>query len=490
MHRVLLCSLTLAIASAADLKSKIDDLVATSPALANAYVGLQVVSLTDGHVVYERNQDRLLAPASNMKLFTTALALTRLGPQYRLTTQICASRPIDADGTLNADVVFVGGGDPSLSGRTYPYQNHSTSSGDFSFRAVDEMVNQLVAKGLKRIRGDIVGDDRRYPWAPYADGWTFGDAMWEYGAPVSALILDDNSFAVTIRPAARAGDPAQLFLAPPFEYFSIDNRVRTQESGERRIEIDRKSNGRQVHLWGSIPIGDTGVTQLLAVDDPALYAAEVLRDALIRRGISIHGKAVARHRMSDDAFNPDQARPRVVLAQRSSPPLAELLQVIDKVSQNLHAEVILREVGAVAKHFGSRDAGLSELRDFLTEIGISKDDYRFTDGSGLSRSTLVTPAAITKLLIYMYKSGNRDTFVDLLPIAGFDGTLQKRFADHPEARAIRAKTGTLGHVRANSGYIDSPAYGPLAFSFLINNYGAPTSEINKFLDAVELELLH
>jgi D-alanyl-D-alanine carboxypeptidase/D-alanyl-D-alanine-endopeptidase (penicillin-binding protein 4) len=147
--------------------------------------------------------------------------------------------------------------------------------------------------------------------------------------------------------------------------------------------------------------------------------------------------------------------------------------------------VILREVGAVAKH-----SGLSEMRDFLTEIGISKDDYRFTDGSGLSRSTLVTPSAITKLLIYMYKSGNRDTFVDLLPIAGFDGTLQKRFADHPEARAIRAKTGTLGHVRANSGYIDSPVYGPLAFSFVINNYGAPTAEINKFLDAVELELLH
>jgi D-alanyl-D-alanine carboxypeptidase/D-alanyl-D-alanine-endopeptidase (penicillin-binding protein 4) len=490
MHRALLCCLTLAFASGADLKSKIDDLVATWPALANAYVGMQIVSLTDGHIVYERNQDRLLAPASNMKLFTSALALARLGPQYRLTTQICSARPIDANGTLDADVVLVGGGDPSMSGRTYPYQNHSTSSGDFSFRAVDEMVSQLVAKGLKRVRGDIVGDDRRYPWAPYADGWTFGDSMWEYGAPVSALILDDNSFAVTMRPGAHAGDLAHLSLVPPFEYFSIDNRVRTQESGERRIEFDRKSSSRQVHIWGSIPIGDTGLTQLLAVDDPALYAAEVLRDALTRRGISVHGKAVARHRMSDDAFNPDQARPRVVLAQRSSPPLAELLQVIDKVSQNLHAEVMLREVGAVVRHFGSRDAGLAELRDFLTEIGVSKDDYRLTDGSGLSRSTLVTPAAITKLLIYMYKSSNRDTFVDLLPIAGVDGTLRTRFADHPEARAIRAKTGTLGHVRANSGYIDSPEYGPLAFSFLVNNYGSPTSDISKFLDAVELALLH
>src|SRR5258708_4927634 len=280
MHRLILGSLTLALASAADLKSKLDDLVATWPALANAYVGMQVVSLTDGHVFYERNQDRLLAPASNMKLFTTALALTRLGPQYRLTTQICSVRPIDANGTLDADVVFVGGGDPSLSGRTYPYQNHSTSSGDFSFRAVDELVSQLVSKGLKRVRGDIVGDDRRYLWAPYADGWTFGDSMWEYGAPVSALILDDNGFAVTIRPAARAGDPAQLSLIPPFEYFSIDNRVRTQEGGERRIDFDRKSSSRQVHIWGSIPIGAPGMTQFLALHHPPLYPPQNPHTAL------------------------------------------------------------------------------------------------------------------------------------------------------------------------------------------------------------------
>src|SRR5258708_2819918 len=183
MHRLLLCCLTLTLASAADLKSKIDDLVATWPALANAYAGMQIVSLTDGRVLYERNQDRLLAPASNMKLFTTALALTRLGPQYRLTTQICASRPIDANGTLDADVVFVGGGDPSMGGRAYPYQTLSTSGGVFSFRAVDELVSQLVSRGKKGVRGDMVGADRRYVWAPYADGWTFGDSMWEYGAP-------------------------------------------------------------------------------------------------------------------------------------------------------------------------------------------------------------------------------------------------------------------------------------------------------------------
>jgi serine-type D-Ala-D-Ala carboxypeptidase/endopeptidase (penicillin-binding protein 4) len=487
--RVVLLSIALSgMLAAADLKSKLDDLVSSTPAVANAFVGMRVVSLIDGKVLYERNADRLFVPASNMKLFTTALALSRLGAQYRFTTQIGADQPIDARGTLAGNLIFTGGGDPSLSGREYPYRNHSTAGGEYSFHPVNELVKQLVARGLKRVEGDIVGDDRRYVWSPYADGWASSDEVWEYGAPVSALIVDDNSFAVTIHPGETAGDPARISLLPTFEYFSIDNRVRTVEGSDRRLDVDRKTGGRQLHLWGAIGISADPLTQLLAVDDPAVYAAEVLRDELLRHGIAVRGKAVARHRFPDDGA--DAAKLRVVLAERSSPPLAQLLQVVDKVSQNLHAEVMLREVGAAAKHFGSREAGLNEMRDFLNEVGVDKDEYRFSDGSGLSRSTLVTPTAFTKLLAYMYQSNQRETWVNLLPVAGVDGTLGRRFADHPEARAIRAKTGTLGHVRANSGYVDSPEYGPLAFSFLVNNHSAPVAEINKFLDAVELAMLH
>jgi len=474
--------------AAAHLQSKIDDMISSTPAVANAFVGMRVVSLTDGKVLYERNADRLFVPASNMKLFTSALALMRLGAQYRLNTQIGADVPIDARGTLAGSLLFVGGGDPSLSGREYPYRNHSTAGGEYSFHAVDELVKQLVARGLKRVEGDIVGDDRRYVWSPYADGWAANDEVWEYGAPVNALIVDDNSFAATIHPGETAGDPARITLLPPFEYFSIDNRVRTVDGAERSVDVSRKTGGRQLHLWGTIGTRADSLTQLFAVDDPAVYAAEVLRDALLRQGIAVRGKAVARHRFPDDGA--EVAKMRVVLAERPSPPLAQLLQVTDKVSQNLHAEVMLREIAVAAKHFGSRDAGLNEMRDFLTEIGVDKDEYRFNDGSGLSRSTLVTPAALTKLLAYMYQSSQRETWVNLLPVAGVDGTLARRFPDHPEARAIRAKTGTLSHVRANSGYADSPEYGPLAFSFLVNNYSAQVADINKFLDAVELALLH
>lgn len=492
MRRLLFLSLAVSIASAADLTSKIGELVSKAPALANAFAGLQVVSLTSGKVLYEHNQDRLFVPASNMKLFSTAMALVKLGPQYVFKTQIGADVPIDADGVLASDLVLVGGGDPTLSGREYPYQYHAGSQAgtSYSFRAVDELADQLVARGLKRVGGDIVGDDRRYVWEPRSDGWSTGDALWEYGAPVSALILNDNSFAVTIRPAAHAGDLAHVTLSPSFEYFSIDNRIRTEAGGVRKVGFDRSADGRQLHMAGMIPAGDPGMTELLAVDDPAVYAAEVLRDALLRRGIVVLGRAIARHRFTDDpAESAAPAIPAVILAERRSPPLAEILRVIDKVSQNLHAEVMLREAGLESGHSGSREGGLAAMQEFLASAGISKDAYRFTDGSGLSRGTLVTPAAIAKLLAYMYKSSNREVWMGLLPVAGVDGTLATRFQDHPEAQAIRAKTGSLSHVRAMSGYAESPRYGPLAFSLLVNNFTAPTKDISHLLDKIGLALL-
>src|SRR5260370_41920314 len=174
-----------------------------------------------------------------MNLLAAARAAMRLAPQYRCTREVSAASRMDSKATLDRELGFGGGEAPSLSGREYPYRNHSTSSGDYSFRVVEDLVQQLVSRGLKRIRGDIVGDDRRYIWAPFADGWTFGDSTGGYGAAVSWLILDDNGFAMTIRPGAHAGDLAHILLLPPFEYFCIDNRVRTEERCAPRIDFDR-----------------------------------------------------------------------------------------------------------------------------------------------------------------------------------------------------------------------------------------------------------
>jgi len=483
-----LLALTLVVPlGASDLSSRLDQIL-NAAALSHAYVGMDVVRLSDGEVLYARNSERLFVPASNMKLFTTALTLSKLGADYRLTTQIGAGSPIDPEGTLAGDLELIGGGDPSMSGREYPYRKSAASGALYSFSAIEELADQLIARGLKRVDGNVVGDDTRYVWEPQPGGWSSDSATREYGAPVSALILDDNTFSLTLKPSERVGGLARVKLAPSFENFAIDNRVVTADRGAPKIEFYRSASGRELHIWGTIPKGDAGYTQALAIGDPAPYAAEVLRDALLRRGVAIRGRAVARHRFQDelsDAPNP----PNIVLAEHHSPPLLDLLQVVDKVSQNLHAEILLREVAVAAGHAGTAAAGLEAMDDFLAGIRIAKAEHQFTDGSGLSRATLVTPAAIVKLLAYMNQSKYREEWLGLLPTGGEDGTLKTRFADHPEARAIHAKTGTLDHVKALSGYADTAAHGRVAFSLLVNNFEEPGAGVTKIMDALVLALL-
>jgi D-alanyl-D-alanine carboxypeptidase/D-alanyl-D-alanine-endopeptidase (penicillin-binding protein 4) len=240
----------------------------------------------------------------------------------------------------------------------------------------------------------------------------------------------------------------------------------------------------QLRLWGTL----SGETQLLlAIDDPARYAAYAFRDALARRGVDVRGRPVALHRPA--GAPPPPVGPRgLELAGRYSPPLVELLRILDKVSQNLHAELMLREVARAVRRDGARESGLEEERLFLSEAGIGKAEYTFIDGSGLSRMDLVTPAAVVKLLRSMYASRYRDAWMSLLPVGGEDGTLATRFDGHAAARRIHAKTGSLEHVAALSGYVDSASRGMLAFSILANNSNAPGSEIRALIDRIALLL--
>ena len=265
--------------AAADLLNAIDALMDASP-VARASVGIQVVDLKTGTALYSRNADRLFLPASNMKLFTAALALERLGPDYRMTTRLVRAP--------SGDLVLVGGGDPSMSGRAYPYQKDTPAPKPNPIQAIEELADQAVAAGIMRVDGDIVGDDQFYPWAPYPPSWTEDDMIGEDGAPVSALTVNDNVIALSIHPAARAGDLAAVSLEPAIEYFAVDNRVLTV-AGEKeaRIRFTRQPGSRQLLLWGTIPLAGANVRETVAVDDPALFAACALYDALARRGVAI-----------------------------------------------------------------------------------------------------------------------------------------------------------------------------------------------------------
>jgi D-alanyl-D-alanine carboxypeptidase/D-alanyl-D-alanine-endopeptidase (penicillin-binding protein 4) len=468
----------------APLPVELDRTIARAKDFSSAFLGMKVVRLSDGKILYQRNENRLFIPASNTKLFTTALALKRLGPDYRFVTSIFASQPVDANGTLHGDLVLIGRGDPTLSARPYPYAKEWTD--EESVPAIAQMADQLVAGGLRAIQGDVVGDDTRYPWHPYPAGWGMDDGTYEYGAPVSALVVHDNMFNLTVEAGAAEGEFAQVYVQPRFEFSSVDNMVRTVAGDENKVHIEGRPGIPEIRLWGTLGVGKRDVTPL-AISDPAQFAAAVLREELTRRGVAARGNAVARHRLREDSVPPDASG--IELVRRVSPPLSQLLQVVDKVSENMHAEVMLREVGAVRRNQGTGEAGLAEMRDFLTEIGIADDQYRLMDGSGMSRTTLVSPQAITKLLAFMYSSPDREQWMGLLPVGGEDGTLRKRFKGHSEASAIHAKTGSLGSVRALSGYVDSKRYGMLAFSVLLNNYLAKDAEVALFIDTIGLKLV-
>jgi D-alanyl-D-alanine carboxypeptidase/D-alanyl-D-alanine-endopeptidase (penicillin-binding protein 4) len=459
--------------AAAELPAKIQRVLDAATAIRRGFLGVVISDLDSGKNLFESNADRLFVPASNAKLFTAALALTRLGPDYRFHTTVTASREPDADGRIDGSVSLVGGGDPNLSGRELPYRVDSPQ-GD-GLQAVAELADQIVARGVRRIDGDIIGDDSAYPWEPYPEGWGLGDAVWEYGAPVSALTINDNAFTLKVAP----GDPARISIDPPLEFYQIDNQVRPGST--KKVRIDREPGSMQLRVAGTLPLKDPGQSELLAIHDPALYAAVALREALVRRGVVVRGEAVARHATPDQAAAPSTG---IELARRESAPLIEDLRVMAKVSQNLHAELLLRAVARERRGDGSVRAGLEEMRLFLKEIGVTANEFQSSDASGLSRLNLVTPAAIVKLLRFMYRSPHRKSWMDLLPIGGEDGTLRLRMRDTAAAGHIRAKTGSLTHVTALSGYAERSDGTMLAFSFLANNQSAPASEVRAVLDKI------
>ena len=468
--------------AAAPLAQEITRLLDASPAARTALWGIEISDIASGKILYAQNARRFFVPASNTKLFTTALALARLGPGFRFQTRVFSDTQPDEAGRVAGALRLVGGGDPNLSGRAVPYRMGATHGNPLA--AIEELADQVVARGIRHVDGGIVGDDSWYTWEPYAKGWAIEDAESDDGPPVSALTINDNSLTITVRPGVRAGELAEVSLDPPLEYYEIDNRVLTTGvGGQRKIQWDREPGSRQVRIWGGMPLRDRGEEVALAIDDPPEYAARAFRRALEDRGVKVEGAIEVRHRFpNEDPLLFEQAGAE--LARHDSAALLQDLRITSKVSQNLHAELVLRAVAMARQKVGSREAGLAEMKAFLTEIGIEPDTYHFGDASGLARLNLVTPDALIKLLGYMYGSPQQKDWISLLPVGGVDGTLSARFGNGPALGRVYAKTGSLAHVSALSGYGQRIDGRWVAFSILVNNYNGPSAEIRGVIDRI------
>ena len=464
-----------AAAATARFGGRVDTLLAAAPSSKGEW-GLLVVDGQTGETLFEKNADNYFVPASNLKLFTTALALAKLGPDYRFHTTLETRGTISPTGVLSGDVILVGRGDPNLSNRKFPYELKEEFDGPAE-KVLAELADALATRGVKEVSGDVVGDDSYFPRERYPNGWEIGDMVWEYGAAISSIVIDDNTVTATLVPGERSGDPVLATVAPLTPDFVLQNDVITSAPDVKSdLTLTREPGSNLVVVRGTLPARSTPRKLVLAIQEPAQHAAALLAQLLADRGIRVDGKTRAIHVPEADVA------PRNVLAEHVSVPLADSVKLVNKVSQNLHTEMLLRTVARQNGLWITPEDLFKVPQEFYASVGIGPDDVIQTDGSGLSRHDLVTPRAIVTLLKYAQTQPWFSAYFASLPVAGVDGSLQDRMKNTVASGRIHAKTGSVEHVRSLSGYADTVGGRRLIFSFLSNNQGGKGHEATDALN--------
>ena len=451
--------------------TRIDALLA-QPRFAHAEWGVSVMSLDSGRTLYAHNPDKLFVPASNAKLYTAALALDTFGPGRRFDTTLYRTDVPIADGTLNGNLILAGGGDPSL--------GRADTSPDWA----DRLAQALASRGVHRIRGDLVADATFLQAPPFGNGWEANDLQAWYAAPASALNVQGNLAYVQV--SRVAGHCCAVSITPDEAGLRVVNLMH-DDNGERdTLNLYRPPGSESVYASGGLPASASTRTLPVSVPDPARFAGNLLRDALLRQGIALEGQVRALYWPQPD----NVAAGLVTIDSVNSPPLSDLVTHMLKTSDNLYAQTLLQEVGVRAAQTGtcldraeppttSDEWGLCALRAMLARAGIADDSTTMEEGAGLSRKDLVTPAATTRLLAWIARQSFASGFRDALPIAGVDGTLEHRFLGTPAADNLRAKTGTLTHAYALSGYVTDAAGEHLAFALMLDHYQRPSDSLGR-----------
>src|SRR5271156_1609299 len=465
--------------AAARFGERADELLGAAPASKGDW-GLLIVDAQTGKTLYEKNADGYFVPASNMKLFSTALALAKLGPDYKFHTTLETRGTISSEGTLSGDVLLVGRGDPNLSNRKFPFELKEEFDGPPE-KVLAELADALAARGVKSIAGDIVGDDSYFPRERYPSGWEIDDMVWEYGAAISAIVVDDNTVRLTLTAGLNAGEPVLAAVAPATPDFVVENRVATSATGLKAdLTLVREPGANAVVISGTLPANSPPRTLVLAIQEPAQHAAVLLKQLLEARGVHVDGVARAVH---ENMAAGDVPAP-MVLAEHLSVPLSDSVKLVNKISQNLHTEMYLRTAARPDGLWKTPEELAKFPASFYAEAGIVEGDVVQADGSGLSRHDLVTPRALVAMLNYAQKQPWFGAYFDSLPLAGVDGTLEDRMRNTAAAGRIHAKSGSLEHVRTRSGYAETASGRRLIFSFLGNNEPGKSHEATDVLDGL------
>ena len=450
-----------------------------------------------------------------------------LGPDKRFTTTVIAEGDIAGD-TLHGNLILHGGGDANFAGpHTLPYSSKNKPPAN-PLADIDDLAQQIAAKGLHTIDGDLIGDDTAYEHTPYPEGWSTDDMLWGYGAPTSALTIHDNLIDITLHPGPLY-KPATGDFSPNLTYYRVNPPVPGQlwkphvlttdnkNASSSLLRIYRDPGSLDLTIFGDISSAER-THEAISIEDPAMYAALALRASLARLGVTVTGSVRVQHRQDGDLmpflehvqknqyypkpildkiFQPSKVEcevqaidtgpepTRTKLAEHISPPLQDDLVLTNKLSENLHAEIMLRNISA-EKLCSSSLAGSAQLVHayLTTKVGLDPTDFIFYDGSGLSTKDLVTPRATAKLLAYAATQPWFPQWRAALPIGGVDGTLADRFKEPPLKGHVFAKTGTLGESRALAGYLDAASGQTLIFAIYVDNHTPGSSADRAVMDKI------
>jgi len=455
-----------------ELRKEFDQLF-DDPDFFNAQWGVCIQSLETGEFLYRHNENKLLMPASNLKLVTTASGLQLLGSEFRFRTEIGYSGKIEGT-TLKGDLIVKGFGDPTISGRY---------TKDDVLKYFNDWADSLVNLGIEEVTGNIIGDDNAFDDIGLGNGWSWDYESYWYSAPSGALSLNDNCVDIVVAPAKR-GDKADIKIIPDNKYTIIVNRVITVPfDSSAGIEIYRERGTNVITVSGKIRESSKPVKLYATVNNPTQYFVVVLREVLRDKGINVRGFAI-----DIDDLQIETESDFTVIFTHESPPLTEIIKVINKNSQNFYAEQLLKAIAYQRTGLGTSAAGIRLIKQITPRMGINSDNFTMADGSGLSRLNLVSAQQFVSLLRYMYRSDNFNDFYNSLPIAGKDGTLADRMRKSAAFEKIRAKTGYIGGVRSLSGYAVTADGETVAFSMIVNNFTVPLVLAENLQDMICLRL--
>lgn len=435
----------------------------------SADAGIQIVDVESGRVAAERNPHMPLAPASNMKIFTTAAAIDLLDRDFQVTTPVYVRGDIDPAGTLQGDVKIVGRGDPTIGGRFHDGQ---------ATAVLQEWASDLKRAGIKTIRGDLVFEYGYFDTEYIHPTWPVDQLVNWYEAPIASLSMQEGCVAVRVLPS-RAGKRCVVQLEPPTGYVKVENSCTT---GRGLPFVTRHRGTNTVIVRGGVPARSGSSEIFVTVENPIHYFAAVTAETFARSGIRVEGQL---------QIVPRDPRPDWRLVTQHSTPLSVIVYVINKKSQNHYAEQLLKILGAEKGSGGSWAGGNRVVADWaVKEAGVPAGEFSPVDGSGMSRNNRATANAFIQVLRHMWSSPGRQDFVSSMPYSGDpDSKFGNRLRQAPYARQVYAKTGYIGGVVGLSGYVHAKSGKVYAFSFLFNRYRVGVYSIYRLQDAMLKEII-